>query len=220
MPFPITHKLLTLHWTTPDQPDETGQTGVRFAGTEAITQAMVDACKTAVSDFWSLAANRIPNGYKLQFIRLASIAPDGKYPPGSFARDGVYAVQIPGGGLSTPVFPLQTACASTLVTASPRGQASHGRMFLPPIADVLNTDYRWSVTPAATRSTGLANMLVALSTPVGGKPGVYSKGTVKSSVGLVQLVTGVKTGIRPDVQRRRGRAVPESYSATAAVTIP
>lgn len=217
MPFPIAHKLLTIHWTTPGQPDETGQTGIRFAGTEPITQAMVDAAKTPVSTFWTTSGNRIPNGYKLTFLRLASIGTDGKYVPGTFAKDAVYAPVNPGGGLTTPVFPIQTACVSTLLTAAPRGQAAKGRLFLPPITDILNDDFRWSATPSASRSTGVATMLTALASAVGGVAGVYSKGTKGSAAGLVRVVTGVQTGIRPDVQRRRGRAVPESYSATAAV---
>lgn len=220
MTFPLTHKLLTIHWITPSQPDETGQTGIRFAGTEPITQAMVDAAKPVVQTFWNSLNGRISNSYKLAFLRLASIGTDGKYVPGSFARDAVYAVPSPGGGAATPVYPIQTACVSTLLTAAPRGQAAKGRMFLPPITDILNDDYRWSATVGASRSSALATMLHDLAGPLGGVPGVYSKGTKGSATGLVRPVTGVQTGIRPDVQRRRGRAVPESYSATAAVTLP
>ena len=218
MPFPFPHRLLTIHWVNPTQPDETGQTGLRFGDGTPPTQADVDACRVPLETLWGNPAALIPNGYKLAFLRLAAIAEDGRYVPGSFAKDFVWTTLYPGAGAATPIFPIQTACASTLVTALPRGQASKGRMFLPPLAAVLGDDYRWTTAQANARSAGLATCINSLQTALGAQAQVYSKGTVRSSVGLRAEITGVKTGIRPDVQRRRGREVAEGYGSTSAVT--
>jgi hypothetical protein len=225
VPFPEHHLYLTLHWSVPSEPLEAGQCGFRFhAPAETVTQGMVDALKSTVSSFWSGVGAKIPNSYQLQFLRLAPIGTDGKYPPGTIAYDGVFTGGVNGGVTPSAPLPMSISIVSTLLTPVPRGQAATGRVYLPPIADPLGTNMRWTTAVANNRSAAVASMLTALNaalvSPPGGLPAnaaVYSRGTVKSTTGLYRLITGVKTGTKPDVQRRRAKRVAEAYGSVSSV---
>jgi hypothetical protein len=214
---------LTLHWEDSREIDEGGQIGVRFDTVPDIpTQAMVDACKPAVQTFWQSAGAAIPSSYRLRYLRLAGIGTDGKYLPGSFSFDATY-----GAGISTAnaavVFPMQVASVATLLTELPRGQASRGRVYLPPIAASLDAQGRWSAAQCNARADEVAKMLTSLNAVIkepAGLPAiasVFSKGTTKNAGGLRSFVTGVKVGTRPDVQRRRAKGQAEIYGNTYAV---
>lgn len=217
MPFVRNHLYLTLHWVPSGAPLETGQCGIRFDSQAAATQALVDSCKSPVLTFWNSVNTNIGPDFVLKYLRLARIGTDGKYIPGSVAFDATISSGGAGGGTGN-TYPLQVASAATLVTAVPRGQAAKGRMFLPPLASALSTDYRYPQATADARSATLATMITALNVLMGGPAAVLSKGTTRSSVGAVQAVTGVQHGRRPDVQRRRGKGVTELYGTKSNVT--
>lgn len=218
MAFPRNHLYLTVHWIPSSAPLETGQFGLRFDTQAATTQALVDACKPAVQTFWAALGDLVPTDMGLKFLRLARIGTDGKYIPGSVAYDAVYgAGTIAGGGGATPIYPLQMSMVTTLKTAVPRGQGSHGRVYLPAPSSALGSDYRWPATSADARSAGLTTMVQSLNTVIGGPLVVASRGTVRGGPGLFQTVTGLQTGRRPDVQRRRARAVTELYGQLTTV---
>lgn len=219
MPFPNSHYYLTLHWKNPVEPTEAGQVGIRFdSAVNASGQALVDACKPACQTFWGSVGAAIAGAYSLQFLRLAAIGTDGRYVPGSIAYDGVYASPIAGGGGSTFPMPLSSACASTFTTGVPRGQAATGRIFLPPLTTGLDGNWRWTVAAVNGRSAAVATLLTSLNGALQSKAAVFSRGTVKSTVGAKQTITGVKTGTKPDVQRRRAKGMAELYGAGSSVT--
>lgn len=215
MAFLTRHLYLTIHWVPTGNSLETGQCGIRFPSSLPVTQSLVDSLKAPVQTMWTSVGAKIPIDYQLRFLRLADVGTDGKYFPGTFARDGVYGTGVSGGG-STYFAPLATACASTLVTAAPRGQAALGRIYLPPIATAPAADYRWTAVDADARSTAVASMLTAITPIIGNVANVMSRGTPKTPAGLSRPVTGVKTGRRPDVQRRRAKQLTELYGATIA----
>lgn len=217
MPYPNIHRYLTVHWNVSGVTgDEEGQFGLRFDNPGAVDQDMVAACAAPVSTMWTSAGAGIESGYRLIYLRLAQIGVDGKYVPNTVSYDHVYSpVPVGGGGTTAARFPLQTALASTLVTNVPRGQASKGRVYLPWFNSALGSDYTWAANFIDTRSTAVANMIGALEFALGPCK-VFSKGTKTSSAGLANTVTGVKTGRRPDVQRRRAKQVVEVYGSTIA----
>lgn len=217
MPFPNEHIYFTVHWLTYGT-GETGQFGLRFDNTAPLTQAMVNACATPVQTMWSSAGAGIEDGYRLTFLRAAKIGTDGKYLPGSVSLDYTYSnPPVGGGGITIARYPLQTALATTLTTAIPRGQASKGRIYLPWINQALGSDYLFPLTQANSRSAAVATMLTALNVQLGPLC-VFSKGTKTSTAGAKHVVTGVKTGRRPDVQRRRAKQQVESYGALSTVS--
>jgi hypothetical protein len=227
MPYPSSHLYLTIHWSDTREPDEGGQVGIRFdSPVTAATQAMVTACGPAVETFWLSAGAQIPTPYVLRYLRLAVIGPDGHYPPNTFSFDHIYPNGVNTTNASTPL-PLQVASVATFTTERPRGQASRGRIYLPPLAVPLSSTGRWTATQVDARATAVATMLqsldTALANPGGGLPAiaaVFSKGTVSNGAGLRSFIRGVKIGTRPDVQRRRAKSMQEIYGATKPVALP
>lgn len=220
MTFQRNHLYLTIHWKPSSYPLETGQCGIRFdQPTTVPTQTLVDACKSAVQTMWTAVGAKVPNTSLLTFLRLARIGTDGHYVPGSSSFDGTYASAIAGGG-SSPVFPLQVAAATTLTTGIPHGQASKGRIFLPPlsVAPVFGGSDLWTDSDVTGRSTAVAAMITSLNTVLGGPAAVFSQGTVKGGGPLVRSVTGVYTGRRPDIQRRRAKGVLDTPGSPITVS--
>lgn len=221
MTFPQAHLYLTAHWEVSGASGETGQFGLRFAGSPGpATQAKVAACASAVSTMWSAAGTGIEAGYLLKYLRLAEIAVNGKYVPGTISYDHTYTTPpAGGGGTVTARFPLQVALATTLLTAMPRGQASKGRIYLPWFNAALGADHKWTTTNVNGRSAAIATMITALNTALSAPVAVMSKGTKAApTVGAENFVTGVKTGTRPDVQRRRAKQIPETYGSISTVS--
>lgn len=220
MPYPHKHLYLTIHWRPADYPLESGQVGVRFATTAPATQSLVNGLMATVQSLWTTASNKISSGYQLTFLRLASLDTTGLYAGGSSSFDGVYATPVSGGG-GIDVNALQTACVTTLLTPIPHGQASKGRIYLPPInsSPAGVGDHYWSVTDCNARSAGVASALTSLSSIIGAPAAVMSKGTLRSTAGRAVPITGVATGRRPDVQRRRAKSQPDPRGSTSGVTI-
>lgn len=221
MPFPSSHLLLTLHWEPLNVTGETGQVGIRFDSPHAATQARVDALAATLRTFWTTGGG-IRADYGLKYARLARIGTDGRYTNAS-SYDYVFTDStfgLAGGTSATNALPLQVATASTLTTAVPHGTASKGRIFLPPLSTAIGADYQWTAAQTNTRSAGVAAMLTSLGGLLGGPAAVFSKGTQRVPGGLSRPITGVKTGRRPDVQRRRAKAIVEQYGTTSSVSPP
>lgn len=228
MPYPSKHLYLTFHWTDTREPDEGGQFGIRFdAAAEEVTQDMVAAAAGPAETFWKATASKIPAVYSLTSLRLALIGENGQYALGTFSRDHLFNPGVPGAAHMASGLPLQVASAVTLRTDLPRGQASTGRCFLPPLSDALQGTGRWTATQVDGRATQFATLLSTLNASTAfsgaGTPAfaaVFSKGTSKSPNGLRAFVRSVQIGTRPDVQRRRAKSVAEIYGATKPVTGP
>lgn len=221
MPFPQEHFLLTIHWKPAAYPLETGQVGLRFhVPGVAPAQVIVDGCKAAVQALWLDSTANIASDHLLTFLRLARIATDGTYKSGTSSFDGIYTTPVGGVGLRS--MPAQAAAATTLLTSVPHGQASKGRIFLPPIRTNSNNagDDLWTATEVNNRSIAVKTMLNALNVVMGGPCVVMSKGTTRVATGLGRAVTGVSTGRRPDVQRRRAKGIPDPRGTVSTVTIP
>lgn len=207
MTFPNAHLYLTMHWGYASSASEKGQVGLRFDSTAPASQALVDACSTATSAFWTDATALIDHIFRLEFLRLASIGADGKYVPGTIAYDHVFPGAVPGGGTGGNdiyKFPLQVSQVTRLQTAFSRGQAHAGRVYLPYITD--NITSNWNIQPASVnnRTNSFSAMLSALNGVLPGPLTIFSKGTKAApTVGAKQVVTHCVTDGRPDVQRRR-----------------
>ena len=236
MPYPSPHLYLTVHWKDQREPNEGGQFGIRFdtVATE-VQQQMVDATWAAVEAFWIAPGAKIPAPYLLTHTRLALVAENGQYVPGTFSRDFVHPTGRTNGSNTTNPMPLSCASVVTLLTDRPSGLASHGRCYLPPLATALGTDGRWALSDVDARATAFATMLSSLNTaikqgiPDGGAgsgfglpalASVFSKGTPKTPAGQSAFVRRVVIGRRPDVQRRRAKSQAEIYGTEKAVTGP
>lgn len=235
MPYPAKHLYLTAHWQDTREPNESGQFGIRFQTVaDTVQQQMVDKCWAPFETFWTAAGSKIPAPYVLRSLRLALVAENGQYVPGTFSRDYVHITGRSNGTNTTNPMPLQVASVMTLLTDRPSGIGSHGRCYLPPLATALGTDGRWALADVNARSSAFAALLSSLNTvikqDIGETPNttfglpafasVISKGTPKSPAGVSEFVRRVVCGNRPDVQRRRAKAQREVYGTEQAVTGP
>lgn len=215
MAYPNRHLYLTAHWHTAGT-DEKGQFGLRFDTTAAASQSLVNSVAGRVATMWATtgAAANIANEHLLDFVRLASIDTDGRYVTGTLAYDYIWGSPVAGGSaLAGYTYPLQVAHVVTLRTAVPRGLAHAGRIYLPPIDEVLSSNFQWTAADCTGRNNTVASMITGLNTDFGAPCAVFSKvgGGAKHNVVYVQGDT------RPDVQRRRARQMVPIGSIAAAV---
>lgn len=187
------------------------------------------ALAPVVRTWWELAA---PNQYfgavtthRLVEIKVALIGKDGHYVPNTVPAS--YFYNPPVAGLeAVPAGQLaQNSIAATLTTATPRGLASKGRIFLPPSSRQLPlADGLLSANLAAS----IANSVKTLINNINGLPSVgdvavFSRGKrvrgpnlpngkwtwTFPNPGATHLVTGVSVGRVVDTQRRRRRKLAE-----------
>lgn len=218
MAYPNRHLYLTAHWVNAGISGETGQCGIRFDSVAPATTTLAAACATAWSTFWSASTAAIMGEYRLMFLRLASLDVNGNYFPGTVAADYNYPAPVAGNLTAGFRYPAQVALASTFITAIPRGQAYKGRVYLPPIASLVQTNYRFQPSECVSRSNAFAACLTALNVALPGKASVMSRSTKSSTAGAKNVITAVMTGDRPDVQRRRAKGLLEGVTTQANVT--
>lgn len=204
MTYTAAHQYLTVHWQVAGS-GEVGQFGLRFFNSAEPTQSDVDGAAAAVQTMWSAATSNIPNYYQLVFLRLARIQPNGKYASGFVPFDHVYSPVVAGGRTSPTIFPLAVAHAVTLRTATPRGVAHAGRIYMPPLGESMDSPGTWAPAVINSRLNTLASMLSALSGSPLGTLQVMSKGTAAFPGGVSRDVTFIRSDNRPDTQRRRAR---------------
>jgi hypothetical protein len=220
MPFPNAHNYLTVHWTY-GTVSETGQFGLRFdppGGLAPVSQALVDAAAPFVSTFWSTAANLIPTGYKLSFLRLARIDTNGRYVPGTISYDHAYAPVVAGGSAEAAMYPLQVATVCTLRSAAVHGLAHSGRVYIPALSQPLVSNYVWTTAQINNVVNGFSAMLTNLNTVGMGRLSIFSKGNLGTPGGAKQIVTGVQLDTKPDTQRRRAKQLVGSKGLVGNVT--
>lgn len=206
MTYPYEHLLVTWHWTTFD--DEQGQVGLRFNTPGLPSAAEMDGVQAASTAFWSGAGAAISVDFKLDRIKAARVGVDGKYPPGSIpvVRDfaGV------GGAGAAPIFPLQVAAVLSLEGFAPRAPAGRGRIYLPPLNSTMSAT-KWTSGAVGGRLTAAGIWINAVGDALGAPAYILSA----KGAGAGQVITKIRHGNRPDVQRRRAAQQPEVYQEAA-----
>jgi len=212
MAFPFTHTLVTFNWTT--ALGERGQTGLRWNRDTLPTQSEMNGLHSAFGIMWGAANTRINVEFTFTGCKAALIQPNGKYPTNSSPMYSTGSA-VPGATTSGPYYPLQVATVATLLTTQLRGRASKGRLYLPPIAALLDaSNFRYPGTRLNERGATVAAMISGCNSVMGGLAQVMSR----VGDGETHSITGVKVGNRADVQRSRDNAVPETYGTKSAVT--
>jgi hypothetical protein len=218
MPYPEAHNLLTVHWYTPNVPDETGQFGLRFQSATAATAGDLAAIAGDVSAMWSAATSAIASAHSLLFLRAARIGTNGLYVPGTVAVDYTYPTPVQGASTGGVYNVLQTAMVMSLLTAMPRGIAHAGRVYRPPLNVAPDGNFRWALASVSSACNTFSAMLSALDGSALGQLAVMSKGTPAVPAGAINLVTGVKADTKPDTQRRRAKQLVGAYCPVYTVS--
>jgi hypothetical protein len=204
------------------------------ADVDAAAQAHASAIQSAVTAFWSggTSGTQFFNTHRLQGVKVAVIDPDGQYPDGHIAGEVMFAnvagPYVLGGGERTVA---QNAMCVTLTTLRPRGLASKGRFFLPPMNWQISSDGLISTAGRDAIVTRVKTFLDAVNAaaPAGEDIAVFSRGKgVKSfnaetgkiewdypNTGYFATVTGVEVGRVVDTIRRRRRQLVESRAGQA-----
>lgn len=208
MTYPIVHKLLTIGGTSYAGTEE-WQFGMRIIP-ETVgvgpSQAQIDALATPIQTFWNTAGIFMPQTHSLTFCKLAPIGLNGKYPDGEIAYEHVYTAD-PGPG-TTPLYPAAVALVVSLRTAAPRGRGHAGRFYLPGPASAMTSDGRHSSGIPTAVNSAVRTLVLAINgaTEVGTVAVITSLGS-----GTSRAVTAIRTGQRPDIQRRRASNQAEDY---------
>jgi hypothetical protein len=112
--------------------------------TNAGLQALADGLATPTNSFFSQSVMKISPGARLTGIKAALVDTTGHYPATSIP--GIYTYPTPITGTATTNGIPQATLACTLISDIPRGRASKGRFYMPPISPNLGADGRMLAT--------------------------------------------------------------------------
>jgi hypothetical protein len=207
MPFPRAHTRIAwsgIGWNS----QEEWSTGLRLDSVAVPTAAQMSSLSAAFVTLYNSAALQTSSGLTYLGLKAAPVTVDGKYPAGASAVEWVHPTGI---GTSHPSGLPQATIAVTFTTATKRGLANEGRMFLPATSLTPSSDGR--ITNA--QATSIANAVVSFVNAVDAV-GVGSA-TVFSQVreGAARDITGVRVGRVIDTQRRRRNNIAEMYVTAA-----
>lgn len=211
--FDQSHVYWTFHWSTSATAEEQGQIGIRAStpGTPP-TVTTVTNMMTAFNTFWVSSGAKVSSTFRFYRVKAALIQPDGRYDP-DFDPVVVDQTSVPGGAIvdDGTIFPLQVAHSVQLTTDRDSGPAHAGRVYLPPLAVVLtSTTAKWPAAAVTARVAAFSDFLTAGNTVMGDENWLVMS---QKGLGASRLVSGSRADDRPDVQRRRARQQPYTWSA-------
>lgn len=218
MPYAASHYLLTLAGTrTSEGATEDWQFGLRISENQSATPTqMTDRLNDYHADllaYWGQIRSYWPSTAKLSYAKLARIGTDGKYLSDAVVKD--YVTGNITGAATQAAMPPSVAVAVTLLTDSNRGLGHMGRFYLPaPSSNSLDIDGSLSIETADVVKNATVTFLNNINNLTGSDAGDnFGEVIVASRVrdGAEKVVTGIKVGLRFDVQRRRAEKIPEMY---------
>lgn len=201
------------HWSTGFYMGATG------ADATAPTDAFLTEVNTAWQAFFQNSTSYISTSYQTTGVRGALLGTDGKTIAGSIKN--FYPATPYAGGSNNSALPPQCALVATLMTDTPRGLASKGRMFLPGVSAVINGTGHLSAINCQSIVDNLKTFFAALNATVE-QPGTVitaSKGGsgVNLAPGLNRVIRTVRVGDVFDTQRRRRNELNEVYYTSTAL---
>ena len=143
--------------------NEHWSTGFFMGSAGADATAPSDAFMALVASSWktvfTTASSKINPSYFTTGVRAALLDTSGASIPGSIKN--YYETTPYAGAGSATSMPPQCALVATLVTATPRGLGSKGRMYLPGISAPVDGTGHISTTDTGTIATNLRNFFAA-----------------------------------------------------------
>jgi hypothetical protein len=159
--------------------------------------------------FFKNATTSVSNKYRTVSIKANLFGTDGKQLTNP-TQEYFYPVPLVGPNASAPMPPQLTVVAS-LRNEVPRGDATHGRMYLPGINAGVDADARLSGAIQNTIGTNLKNMIDGINGMTNGAGLRVVLASAKNS-GTVRQVSKVMIGNLYDTQRRRRNGLTEGYT--------
>lgn len=190
-------------------------------------QGVADNIRTAWTTFFTSTDVAFSNRWQTSQIKIARILANGTTDLNNVVY-APYGTAISGNSTFN-VYPPQVALAATLEVAGARGLAAKGRMYLPGIAQPLETDGRLSAANTLKVVNGFKAFIDQVNVAVSGDGSVIlaSQGRrVKNAQGEYEPVPGtavnavvdrVRVGSVYDTQRRRRNDLVETYQTATLV---
>lgn len=171
---------------------------------------LLESVTGAAETFWGALQARIARGTRLNSVKVAPVDEDGRYIDNMDSV--IYDWETPLRGAGTSAHPPQVSVVASLTTGTRRGNATHGRMYLPLTAIAINSDEFTIDTTnrqlIANAVKGLLNDSLSTLADVSLDPVVMSN----IGSGTTRTITTVAVGSIPDTQRRRRNRFTEEYT--------
>lgn len=233
MPYPEQHQYMTVIGDAYNA-TERWQFGMRLSDGGVSNQETALAIADDVEAWWR--SNAAPyetgnhfgasNSHRLTELKVARIGVDGQYPDGEVSYSHFYLPPIVGAYVKPTAEVAQTSACVTLTTATPRGLASKGRVFLPSsVRYVTQADGLMTAADAQSIANSVMLLINAVNAnAVVGNVMIYSRGKgvpawdaarrkvtyTYPNPGASHAVTGTSCGRVLDTQRRRRRQLVEA----------
>lgn len=159
--------------------------------------------------FFTAANTSISSRYRTVSIKANLLNADGKQATNP-TQEFFYATPIVGTGAGSPM-PPQLSVVASLRTDVPRGDATHGRMYLPGVNASVDADARISSTVATNIANGLKTLIDGVNGQTGGG-GLRVMLASSREFGTLRQVSKVLVGNLYDTQRRRRNGLQEGYT--------
>lgn len=175
-------------------------------------QYLTNTAVPALTTWFGSAGAKIYTAARLKWVKFNEIDEDGHYADQSTTHERL-TLDIPGGGGSTAVHPLQVAAVLSWRTLdAERGLASRGRIYSPRPTCVVDLNGDITSTDRGTMATSAANLLNSLDVSLGVppapvlRPSIVSRGKKSGSSygeGASHQIDSVVVDSALDIQRRR-----------------
>lgn len=175
-----------------------------------MANTLLESVTGAAETFWDAVRGRIAQGTRLNSVKVAPVDEDGRYIDNMDSV--VYDWETPLRGGSGLTHPPQVSVVASLTTGTRRGNATHGRMYLPLTGIIINAnDFTISV---AERQAVAQAVVGLLDDSLGAIADVSLDPVVMSNIGsgTTRTITTVAVGSILDTQRRRRNRFTEEYT--------
>lgn len=171
---------------------------------------LLESVTGAAETFWTAIQARVARGTRLNSVKVAPVDEDGRYIDNMDSV--IYDWATPLQGSASSVHPPQVSVVASLTTGTRRGNATHGRMYLPLTGIAINqNDFTISSGERQTIANavkGLLNDSLSTIQDISLDPVVMSN----IGSGTTRTITTVAVGSIPDTQRRRRNRFTEEYT--------
>ena len=174
---------------------------------------LLESVTGAAETFWSAIRATIATGTRLTSAKVAPVDEDGRYIDNMDSV--IYDWETPLRGTGSSAHPPQVSVVASLTTGTRRGNATHGRMYLPLTSIPVNAD-DFTINVASRRI--VANAVVGLlNDSLNNIADISLDPVVMSNIGsgTTRTITTVAVGSIPDTQRRRRNRFTEEYTLSS-----
>lgn len=171
---------------------------------------LLESVTGAAETFWSAMRANIATGTRLTSAKVAPVDEDGRYIDNMDSV--VYDWETPLAGGGSTAHPPQVSVVASLTTGTRRGNATHGRMYLP-LTGIRIEPNDFTINVANRRAVAQA-VVALLDDSLNNIADISLDPVVMSNIGsgTTRTITTVAVGSIADTQRRRRNRFTEEYT--------